>query len=96
MGRGPYQSVCVLESDSLTDRARERLEILCSTTDGFAIAEADLRLRGPGDLIGTRQSGDSRYLALMLDRPELFQAARETAREMAENPISLPHQGAGK
>ena len=96
VGRGPYQSVCVLESDSLTDRARERLEILCSTTDGFAIAEADLRLRGPGDLIGTRQSGDSRYLALMLDRPELFQAARETAREMAENPISLPHQGAGK
>ena len=58
VGRGPWASYCVLLYQSpWTDDARERLKALASTSDGFAIAERDLELRGPGDFFGTRQSG---------------------------------------
>lgn len=58
VGRGPHPAYCVLLYESpLSDVARERLEAIASTTDGFAIAERDLALRGPGDVFGTRQSG---------------------------------------
>lgn len=58
VGRGAKQSYCVLmSSDKLSNEARKRIEIMVSTNDGFEIAEADLHLRGPGDLEGTRQSG---------------------------------------
>lgn len=58
VGRGADQSYCLLVAPpELARHQRQRLETLCSTTDGFAIAEADLRLRGPGDLEGTAQSG---------------------------------------
>ncbi len=57
VGRGEAQSYCVLISDNQSQTTRERLEILCSTNDGFQIAEADLRLRGPGDFFGSRQHG---------------------------------------
>ena len=54
IGRGPFQSYCVLVSDAHTDEARARLKVLCDTADGFQIAEADLRQRGPGDFFGNR------------------------------------------
>jgi ATP-dependent DNA helicase RecG len=57
VGRGEQQSFCYLLSQEASPLARERLSILERTGDGFALAEADLRLRGPGDFFGTRQSG---------------------------------------
>jgi ATP-dependent DNA helicase RecG len=74
VGRGPHRSFCILVSDATDSVARERLEVVQRSTDGFVIAEADLRLRGAGNLLGTRQSGlpplrvaslfDPRHLAL--------------------------------
>ena len=58
VGRGQWESHCVLLYQSpWTDDARERLKTMAATSDGFAIAERDLELRGPGDFFGTRQSG---------------------------------------
>ena len=57
IGRGPFQSYCVLVSDTRTEESRARLKVLCDTADGFQIAEADLRQRGPGDFFGNRQHG---------------------------------------
>ena len=57
VGRGEQQSYCILVSDAVDDRSRERLEVVRGSNDGFAIAEADLRLRGAGNVLGTRQSG---------------------------------------
>ena len=82
VGRGPHQSYCVLlYQDPLTDDARERLKTLSDTTDGFAIAEKDLELRGPGDFVGTRQSGipTLRVGDLMRDHAIMEEARREAA-----------------
>lgn len=57
VGRGEHQSYCILVTDSKTDIARERAEIMTSTNSGFVIAEKDLELRGPGEFFGTRQHG---------------------------------------
>lgn len=57
IGRGAHESFCILISDSQQPEARERLKVLAETSDGFEIAEADLRLRGPGELLGQQQSG---------------------------------------
>lgn len=57
IGRGPHRSVCILKSDSEEELALKRLKTVCSTTDGFLLAEKDLELRGPGDFFGTRQHG---------------------------------------
>jgi len=57
VGRGEQQSYCILVSDAVDDRSRERLEVVRGSSDGFAIAEADLQLRGAGNVLGTRQSG---------------------------------------
>lgn len=57
IGRNDEQSCCVLVSDSKSETARERLEIMKSTTDGFKIADKDLKMRGPGDFLGSRQHG---------------------------------------
>ena len=60
VGRGAKKSYCVLLSDSKSKSAKERMRFFTSTADGFLIAQKDLSLRGPGDLIGARQSGESR------------------------------------
>ena len=57
VGRGEWQSYCVLVSDSRNEETRRRLKVMTKTTDGFKIAEEDLRLRGPGDFFGQRQHG---------------------------------------
>jgi ATP-dependent DNA helicase RecG len=87
VGRGPWQSYCVLLYQSpWTDDARERLKALASTSDGFAIAERDLELRGPGDFFGTRQSGvpTLRTGDLVRDRDIMEEAHREARRIVGE------------
>ena len=83
VGRDRYQSHCFLLYQSpLSDEARERLKAMTETTDGFEIAERDLRLRGPGDFFGTRQAGipTFRMIDLVRDRELLDTAHREAAR----------------
>jgi ATP-dependent DNA helicase RecG len=82
VGRGAEQSYCLLVSrvkEQLTESAAKRLEALVDTTDGFALAEVDLELRGEGQLLGTRQSGlsDLRFTKLRTDRALLEQARRD-------------------
>ena len=81
VGRGAEQSYCVLlASDKQTDVARERLGIMEETNDGFKIAEKDLELRGPGELMGTRQAGLPEFRIANLVRDlEILQAARKEA-----------------
>jgi ATP-dependent DNA helicase RecG len=82
VGRGEHQSYCYILSEEASQQARERLSILESTSDGFALAEADLRLRGPGDFFGTRQSGlPALKVATMADTPLLVEA-REQAEDL--------------
>ncbi len=57
VGRGEAQSYCILISDSFSETTRARLEVMCSTNDGFEIADQDLKMRGPGDFFGSRQHG---------------------------------------
>jgi ATP-dependent DNA helicase RecG len=85
VGRGVHRSVCVfVGGPMLTASGRERLEVMRTTEDGFALAEADMRLRGPGEMWGTRQSGLPRLKLANLWRDEaLLLAAREAARAVA-------------
>jgi ATP-dependent DNA helicase RecG len=94
VGRGAEQSYCLLVSrakEELTDNARERLQALVETTDGFELAEKDLELRGEGQLLGTRQAGLSefRFTRLRADR-ELLERARELAGDLVahEGPLN--------
>lgn len=84
VGRGQWQSYCVLESETQTDTGRQRLDVMCATTDGFKIAEEDLKIRGAGDFLGTQQSGDNKYMTLMLAYPEQYQQARAIANELLD------------
>ena len=81
IGRGAHESFCVLISNADSPESRARLKVLEETTDGFQIAEADLKLRGPGELLGQQQSGAARFgfgdLARDLD---LIQLSRELVR----------------
>jgi ATP-dependent DNA helicase RecG len=83
VGRGEHQSYCILIADARTDDAIARMEIMRETSDGFKIAEEDLRLRGPGELVGTRQSGnlDLKIADLVRDAKQL-ERAREAAIEL--------------
>jgi ATP-dependent DNA helicase RecG len=83
VGRGPDQSTCLLISNARNNpESKRRMEIMCETNDGFRIAEADLELRGPGEMIGTRQSGIPalRYANLIRDRRALEIAREEAVR----------------
>jgi ATP-dependent DNA helicase RecG len=84
IGRGAHESFCILISDAKNLEARARLKILAETNDGFKIAEADLKLRGPGELLGREQSGlpDFRFGNLAEDL-ELVRQSRELARPFA-------------
>ncbi len=83
VGRGSHQSFCILISDNHNDETKARLKIMTRTTDGFKIAEEDLRLRGPGDFFGQRQSGlpGLRVADIGCDT-QLLQEARQAAEEL--------------
>ena len=93
VGRGAHRSVCVLvPGPSAGLVAQERLQLMTRTDDGFALAEADLRLRGFGELWGTRQSGLPRLrLADLARDAELLEEARQAAREVVERDPRLDH-----
>ena len=88
VGRGADQSFCILvTSYKLSEVTRKRIDIMCETNDGFRIAEADLKLRGPGDLEGTQQSGmafDLKIANIARDG-QLVQMAREEAQRIIED-----------
>ena len=85
VGRGSEQSYCVLVSDTNTESARQRVEAMVATTDGFELAEADLKLRGPGDFFGTRQHGlPSLKVADLSQELDLLHDAREDALGLLE------------
>jgi len=89
VGRGKDKSFCILlTSVKLNHEARERLKIMCATTDGFKIAEKDMEIRGPGDIGGTRQSGvlDFKLANLIQDRPWLDLAAKIVNRLLDSDP----------
>lgn len=76
VGRGQHQSYCLLISEAKTDEARQRMQVMQKSNDGFVISEEDLQLRGPGEFFGTRQSGmpDLKVANPILDLPLLEQA----------------------
>jgi ATP-dependent DNA helicase RecG len=87
IGRGGFASQCILHSDNPSADARERMGIIERTSDGFDLAEEDLRLRGPGDYIGTRQSGFADLIIASLNDAELMAMARAEATDLiAEDP----------
>ncbi|MBI3693892.1 MAG: ATP-dependent DNA helicase RecG, partial [Acidobacteria bacterium] len=89
VGRGAEQSYCLLVTAELTEAARERIRTMLDTTDGFRIAEMDLRLRGPGEFFGTRQSGLPAFrVANILRDREVLELARSEAGAYIENPPS--------
>ncbi len=86
VGRGSEQSFCILLTGSKAGNdAKQRIDIMCSTNDGFKIAEKDLELRGPGEIEGTRQSGALNFkLASLVDDKELLMSARSYAEKLVE------------
>ena len=93
VGRGRHRSVCMmLYSAPLAKNARERLNVLRETTDGFTVSERDLELRGPGELLGTRQTGlrQMRIANLLRDRELLPAARRAGAQILSEHPECVP------
>ena len=88
VGRGADQSFCILVTGyKLSEETRKRIDIMCETNDGFRIAEADLKLRGPGDLEGTQQSGmafDLKIANIATDG-QLVQMARDEARKIIDD-----------
>ncbi len=83
VGRGKHQSYCVLVSDNRNPETRARLKALCATTDGFAIAEEDLKARGPGDFFGARQHGLPQLHSASLSADvRLIQSAQRAAQDI--------------
>jgi ATP-dependent DNA helicase RecG len=87
VGRGAAQSYCILVTEKMNDTARERIRTLVDSTDGFFIAEMDLKLRGPGEFFGTKQSGlPSLRVANILRDTEILEAARREAVDFIAHP----------
>ncbi len=91
VGRGAEQSFCILMTgDKLGNDARERVATMVRTNDGFEIAEVDLRLRGPGDLMGTQQSGiPDLHIADLVQDVDLLQLARQAAMRILDSDPEL-------
>ena len=92
IGRGKYQSTCILITDAQNEDTLKRLKLFRDTADGFKIAEADLKLRGPGDFFGQRQHGLPQLkIADMTTDMEVLRQAQACAKKLlAENALELP------
>ncbi|MDE3197622.1 MAG: ATP-dependent DNA helicase RecG, partial [Acidobacteriota bacterium] len=89
VGRGADQSYCLLVTEKLNDTGKERIRALVDSQDGFLIAETDLKLRGPGEFFGTKQSGlPTLRIANILRDPDILSTARHEARAFVERPPS--------
>jgi len=87
VGRGAAQSYCILATEKMNDAARERIRTLVESTDGFYISEMDLKLRGPGEFFGTKQSGlPSLRVANILRDSEILEVARREAVDFIAHP----------
>jgi ATP-dependent DNA helicase RecG len=82
VGRGEAESYCILKSASRDGIISERIEALLNYNDGFKLAEEDLRIRGPGDYMGTRQSGWDELKVATIDDVDLLQIARREASDL--------------
>ena len=90
VGRGKEKSTCILVSDAQNEEATERFRVLCETTDGFKIADADLKLRGPGDFFGKRQHGlPALHLADILRDTEMLVTVRRAAEDLLKQDPAL-------
>ncbi len=86
VGRGPHQSYCVLVTGKLSDIARERIRTLVESNDGFYIAEMDMKLRGPGEFYGTKQSGvPGLRLADLMRDSDILESARSEAQRFLKD-----------
>lgn len=94
VGRGQYQSYCILVSDLDTLENNRRLEAMCQTSDGFVIAEQDLKLRGPGDFFGERQHGLPQLrIAHLLEDAQILRETQQLATELLREDPALSQPG---
>ena len=93
VGRGAAQSYCILmTSHKLSENSKTRIQTMCQTNDGFEIAEVDLKLRGPGDIMGTQQSGVLNLrIADVVKDSNILQHARYWAKQLLSKDPSLSH-----
>jgi ATP-dependent DNA helicase RecG len=89
VGRGGEQSYCILVTEKLNQIATERMRTMVESNDGFHIAEVDMKLRGPGEFFGTKQSGlPSLQIASIVRDPEILEIARREAHDFVARPPS--------
>ena len=93
VGRGAHRSYCLLLAEAPSEEAQRRLEAVVKSNDGFEIAEADLRLRGPGDFFGTRQSGLPTLRMARLSDRKLLAHARDEAKHLVATDPSIVDTG---
>lgn len=88
VGRGEHQSYCMLVPEHAGSVAKERVDIICATRDGFKIGERDMQLRGPGEILGTRQSGELEFKAgdIFKDRDILYWAIEDRDEILTQDP----------
>ncbi|MBR3589369.1 MAG: ATP-dependent DNA helicase RecG, partial [Clostridia bacterium] len=88
VGRGKEKSTCILVSDAQNEEAQTRLKVMCQTSDGFKIADEDLKLRGPGDFFGSRQHGlpKMKIANLLTDMKTLKEAQAEAKNILKDDP----------
>ena len=99
IGRGQYKSTCILITDAKNDTAQRRMKVMETTTDGFKIADEDLKLRGPGEFFGSRQHGlpEMKIADMLEDRSTLEETQRAAKEIMARDPeLSSPESTALK
>lgn len=82
VGRGKYKGYCILKS---ADKENERLNLLCRSNNGYELALEDVKLRGPGDLLGSEQSGANRSIELILKYPNMYKVAQKEAVQLVNN-----------